>query len=57
MVYVYNGILQSSKNESARVTHHNMNESPKHNYQKMKEVAKEIIQYDSIYLEFKNRQN
>lgn len=43
MVYVYNGILQSSKNESVRVTHHNMDESPKHNYQRMKEVAKDII--------------
>ena len=56
MVYVYNGILQSSKNESARVTHHNMDEFLKHKNQRMKEVGKDIMPYDSIYLKFKNRQ-
>lgn len=54
MLFSYNGILQRNENEHI-LTIYNMNGSQKHNPEQRNLDTKENIQYNSIYMNFKNR--
>lgn len=57
IVHSYNGILHGNENEQSTTPCTCVDESHKHNVEWKKPGTKEYLQYDSIYKEYKCRQN